>query len=255
VKTIFLLFIFLGCSAMPTTTPLKQGKSVYSYSDVSGSFYLQREVKTVKQKVITRNILLDKVAGQKVLEKSVMVSQLGTVNDNDKRMLALRPVASEFSVWLEGKKYSSQMLLSPRKKAMVVKLDSPESKWNGTEEVPFPKGKYFCFFSQIPECLHQLQLLKLAMKNPNKSYEFFVIWESYPYVQEQLTGVGQTLFANAELKFEGTMQNQLRFEVEADGQIILYHFSKSFDLVKIAWIAQGITVVPPGESDIQHEDQ
>jgi len=46
----------------------------------------------------------------------------------------------------------------------------------------------------------------------------------------------------------------LRFVVEVDGQSILYHFSKSFDLVRMFWIAQGISVIPPGEDSTDIEE-
>jgi hypothetical protein len=255
VKLTFLLLLFLsGCTNLATNLPLHEGKTNYSYSDVSGSFHLQREVKKVKLKLVTRQHLLDKNAGQKLLEKSVAVSQLGTVSSKHRRVLAMKPLASEFTVWLEGKKYSSSMSTNSNTRSMTVKLDGPEPKWQGVQEIKFPKSKYFCFFSQVPECLHQLQLLKLAQGAPDKAFEFYIIWESWPYIQEQLTNVGTSLFSSAELKFEGSMKGQLRFIVDVDGQIILYHFSKSYDLVKIAWVAQGISVVPPGEDDVQHEE-
>jgi hypothetical protein len=74
-----------------------------------------------------------------------------------------------------------------------------------------------------------------------------IVWDNYPYVQEQFNGVGQTPFSSAILKFEGSEKKYLKYIVEVDGQTVVYHFSPSFDLIRILWIAQGLTVVPPGE--------
>ena len=73
------------------------------------------------------------------------------------------------------------------------------------------------------------------------------MWDSYPYIQDQLTRVGKSLFAPASVKFDGVIKNHFRYIVEIEGQVLLYQFTKSFDLVKVAWISQGITIAPPGE--------
>lgn len=249
-KCLLLLLFLTACSTTPERP--RQTKSVFSYTDVSGEYFLEREHKRVKNKLVTRNIL--KVSGStKTLEKSITVSQMGTTKSKDGRVLTLRPLASEFVVWLEGQKYSSKMRLNTKKKVMTVVMDSPEAKWQGTKEIPFPTGKYFCFYSQLADCLYYNQFLERAQKQ-GKSLGFFIVWDSWPYIQDQLSGTGKNLFSTAFLRFEGKERKNLRFIIDVDGQIILYHFSKSLDLVKIAWIAQGITVIPP-EQKIPSEDQ
>jgi hypothetical protein len=59
--------------------------------------------------------------------------------------------------------------------------------------------------------------------------------------------VGRNLFSQASIHFDKMEKDLLRYEVEIDGQLVLYYFSKEYDLVKIVWIAQGLTVLPPGE--------
>ena len=226
----------------------KEGKTGYSYADISGSYRLNREFKKIKNKVVTRNQILSTTgSAARVLEKSITVSQVGSIKSKKNRLITVRPLASEFTVWLEGKKYSSRMKLNEKSKSMQVTLDSPEAKWRGVSSVPFPKGKYFCFFNQIPECLYHNYLLVNASRHEKVKFDFFVIWDSYPFLQEQLSGVGKNLFAPASIKFDGAIKGTFRYIVEVEGQMILYHFSKSFDLLKISWITQGITVVPPGE--------
>lgn len=248
------LSLLAGCSSVNGSQ--KEGKRTYSYADVSGSYRIQREVRVVKNKLVTRaQIMLSTGGNQKVLEKSVTVTQLGSVKSGSKRQLVTRPYASEFTVWLEGKKYHSRMKLLPERKVMQVVLESPEKKWQGETEILVPKGKFFCFYSQIPECLYHNQLLMQAQKKPQQSFGLFVVWDNYPYVQEQLTGVGKNLFSPATLKYDGEIKSRIRYIMEIEGQIVLYQFSRDYDFEKMAWIAQGITLVPPGEEESSIDNQ
>lgn len=244
------LFILTACSGLTKGSP-KEQKTTYAYVDGSGRFGYTREHKLLKTKLISRTQISDGAA-TKPLEKSIMVSQLGTIKEKKGRVLVMRPFASEFTVWLDGKRYESKMRLDAKNKAMTVELNSPEEKWKGRSSVPFPKGKQFCFFGQIPDCLYHNQFLTKAIENRGERFSFFVVWDSYPYLQEQFSGVGSKLFAPAVVKYEGEQKSQHRFLVEVGGQAIAYHFSKSFDLVRMFWIAQGISIIPPSEemSDI-----
>lgn len=253
-KVLFLFFFLVSCAQQGIKGSPREGKTGYSFTDIGGTFRLSRESKMIKQKLVNRNQLLELGSGNKVLEKSIMVSRLGSISHNKGRLVTLRPEASEFTVWLEGKRYSSTMKINSKTRSMRVSLESPESKWQGSHEVPFPKGRFFCFYNQIPECLYRNSLLQNAYNTKNKKIEFFVVWDNYPFIQEQLTSVGKNLFAPATLKFDGEIKNNFRYIVEVEGQIILYHFSKSLDLVKMAWIAQGITIASPGEETSSGED-
>jgi hypothetical protein len=251
VKGFFFLFFIWSCSGLPGNSQSKEAKTSYSFTDVSGTFKYNREQKVLKKKLVSRGIL-SYPASQKTVEKSVAVSQIGTIKDKAGRLLTVRPFASEFAVWLEGKKYSSTMRLNAKNRTMVVNLQSPEPQWKGTKEWPFPRGKYFCFFSQIPECLYHNKFLQKSEKS-KKRMSFYVVWDSYPYIQEQLTGVGKNLFAPASVKFDGEIKKDLRYAVEVEDQVIFYSFSKSYALTRIAWISQGITIVPWGEESPNDE--
>lgn len=251
-KLLLLLFL-VSCSSMMGGSP-REGKTNYAYVDEGGTFKMVREFKNIKQKLVTRNQILDtKGSHSRVLEKSILVSQIGSIKGKNARLVTVRPQASEFIVWLEGKKYSSRMKINPKTKSMTVTLESPEEKWKGTSEVKFPKGKYFCYFNQIPECLYHNSLLSQAREQEPRKFDFYVVWDSYPYIQDQLTRVGKSLFAPASIKFDGVIKNHFRYIVEIEGQVVFYQFTKSFDLVKIAWISQGITVAPPGEEIVEDE--
>jgi hypothetical protein len=253
VKHICLLSILLfsSCSSSKNQVDAKEGRWFYSYIDVSGTYVSKRETKLLKKKLVTRVQMSDSKS-QKVVEKSITVSQMGTIKEKKARVLTLRPYASEFSVWLEGKRYFSKMQLDPKSRSMVVKVEGPDPKWKG-ETVAFPKGKYFCFYSQIPDCLYHTGLLKRVQNNKQIMVPFYIVWDQWPFTQEMFSGLGRELFAKAELKFDGQVNQIIRYVVELDGQVILYHFSTNFELKKIAWIAQGITVVPPGEENFDEE--
>lgn len=252
--TFLLLMLTLAC-ASNERGPGNSDRT-YSYADVTGSYKIRREVKLIKNKLVTRNQLVQSSGGnQRVLEKSVTVSQLGTVNKQGKRAMVVRPYASEFTVWLEGKKYHSRLQLLPEKKSMSLTLESPERKWQGRSLIPVPKGQRFCFYSQIPDCLYHNQLLKLASSQKSQSFGFYVVWDNYPYVQEILTGVGKNLFSAATIKHDGEIKGRIRYIIEVEGQVILYQFSKNYDFEKMAWISQGITLVPPGEEETSIDNQ
>ena len=252
----FFLFLFLlSCSSLVKKQTFQNGQRNYSYTDVSGVYGLSREYKILDKKLVTRTQLVhDQGGSHKVLEKSITVSQVGTVKRKNARELIIRPFASEFVVWLEGKKYESKMRLDEKNKAMILELDSPEEKWKGKSSIPFPKGKQFCFFSQIPDCLQYNLFLVKALERKNEALPFQIVWDSFPFIQEQFNGVGAKLFSPATLKFEGQQDSILRFIVEVDGQSVLYHFSKSFDLIRMLWITQGLSIVPPGEEANASED-
>ena len=252
-KFIFGLIFLVGCSTFLKDRP-NLGKSIFSYVDESGTYKFIRESKILDQKIITRNQLIDKSgSGQKLLEKSVLVSRKGSIKNKNGRLLTVRPEASEYVVWIEGKKYASKMRINPKNKSIELNLESPVPKWQGRSEIIFPKGKYFCFFSQLSECLYHNHLLKNSLEY-DAVFDFFVVWDGYPFITELYTGVGSRLFVPATVKFDGEINGLFRYIVELEGQSILYQFSKSFELAKLAWISQGVTIVPLGEEIVDEED-
>jgi hypothetical protein len=243
-----------GCASLRSNSVPVQGKKNYSYIDGSGQYLFSREVKLKKNKIIGRFLLKSTDGVQKTLEKSVAVSEVGSVKNKKGRSLSVRPLASEFMVWLDGKQYESRTQLDIKSKSLIMDLKSPEAKWQGRLRSDFPKGRIFCYFSQLPECLHRAGLLDLAISGPRKKINFHVIWDGFPFIQDQLTGVGSQLFSMGELKYEKKTSDVYRFLVEVDGQTILYQFSKSFELIRMFWIAQGISIILPGEqmSDLEN---
>ncbi len=255
-KAVFLsIFFCFSCSILTSQKNPDEKKREYLFVDGSGKFVFTREHRLLKNKLISRTqISSNQGSSHRILEKSVTVSQLGSIKENNHRVLVMRPLASDFTVWLEGKRYDSKMRLDIPNKKMMVELNSPEEKWKGKSSVAIPKGKQFCFFSQLPDCLFYAQLLSKSLERKDNISHFYVVWDGFPYIQDQYAFVGSKLFSPATVKYDGEDKKVLRFLVELDGQSILYHFSKSFDLVRMFWIAQGVSIIPPGEDTTDTEE-
>ncbi|MFP5459123.1 MAG: hypothetical protein ACLGG7_10345 [Bacteriovoracia bacterium] len=251
----WLLFI-VGCAAPGPAIDqavTRNNAKTYAYRDVSGTFELSREVRLEKAKLATRvQIYNSTSSGEKLLEKTFAISAIGSVQTRAGRSLAIRPEHSQHTVWLEGKKYFSQLKLNPRTKKLEALLESPESRWNGRKDIAVPKGRVFCFYSQLPECLVAGNMLALA-KSSKGPLRFFVVWDSWPYHQEHFTGLGPAAFVRASLSLEGRQQGHTRYIVEINGQLLNLHFSKEGSFIRMFWTTQGISIMPPGEVEDNQE--
>jgi len=97
---------------MVTKNAPKEKKQQYAFIDGSGRFTFIREHKLIKKKLISRTQITNNLGStQKPLEKSILVSQLGTINDGSSRVLIVRPYASDFTVWLDGKRMNLKCAL------------------------------------------------------------------------------------------------------------------------------------------------
>ncbi len=240
-------FILLACSTVRTTAP--EGRAKYYYRDVSGLYNYDRETKTIKNKVVTRyQMSLTSDQTKRPLEKSIVVAEKGSVKAGGKSILVQRPLMSQYTVWLEGKKHFSQLKTLMNEKSLEIKMDSPDSRWKGIKKVKFPGGIHFCYFSQLAECLINTGILGKSIGRAHSKTAITVIWDNYPYVLDQLTHVQDSVFARAEVYLDEEEKNLYRIGVDITGQTIFYHFSKNWELVKMSWIAQGITLMTPSEA-------
>jgi hypothetical protein len=253
VKIIFFIILFItSCSHLQQNRKPDEGKRSFLYLDVSGKFKLQREHKSLDGKLISRSVMSYYEDKNKILEKSIIVSQLGTIKTGEYRSLILRPLASDYVVWLEGKKNEVKMRLDEKNKAL--KLIQITAEGESTSSIPFISGSDFCFYNQLAECLYHNNLLIKSFETPGKEYPFVVIWDSYPLIQDLMSGMGKKVFSPATVKYEGLKGAENSFQVEVEGQVIIYQFSKSFDLVRMLWILQGISILPPNEEPGELEE-
>jgi hypothetical protein len=251
-----ILFIFISCATQRpelTQSIVSNNAKTYSYRDISGQFDFARELKLDKAKLASRvQVMSSADQKEKLLEKTFAISSIGSVKTRRGRAIAIRPEIAQHTVWLEGKKYFSQMKMNPRKRKIEVIMDSPEAKWKGVRELSIPKGRIFCFYSQLPECLVASGLLVTSQKFRNPVY-FNLIWDSWPYHQEHFTGLSASAFIKSSVSLELKEKNVLKYVVEVNGQIINLHFSNDGSFIRMFWTTQGLSIMPPGEEQESQE--
>ncbi len=245
-----LLSLSVACAVKPyghTDRQLKNSKKEYSYKDISGEYKLIREIILRKDNnFVLKYELLPKGISSKALEKGITVSKFGYVNSKGRSKVAMmRPMISQFSIWLEGKKYFSQLKTDVNNRSMNVVLQSPEKKWQGSQSIKFPSStSAYCFFSQLIECIRATSFITKAIQRKERGeMRLYVIWDNYPYVQEQYHKMPTDVFTQARFVFDNHVgQNRYRFSLHVGDQVIFYHLNKKLELVKMAWVAQGISM-------------
>lgn len=222
-------------------------KQYFTLKDQSGKFTLKREkafLKSKKQFIVKKKISDNGIydTEDKVLEESITISSKTTVENN---ISILLPKASQYSVWFEKKKYVSKMRLNFDDQMLEVSLTSPEQKWNGKKNYPFPKKNNgaFCYFSQIIECIAMTGFVKMAVKKGRGKMNFHIVWEGYPYIGEQYLELGKSPFSKAALIFDGkTEDGNKRFRLNLKNNVIFLFVNKELEFQKLFWPSEGLSI-------------
>lgn len=212
--------------------------------DKSGKFLVMREggmSKDQKSVVTKYRVYAIESVGQKVLEQSITFSTPGIFK---KTVNLLRPERSQYKVWFDGKLYQSETAIDKKNKSLKIVMKSPESQWNGTKSVPFPGGNgVFCYFTQIVECVGYTGFFEKAKEVKAGKMSFHVIWDGYPFIQEQYLNIENSPFSAATLEYDGqTDTGDYRFSLNVSGNVIFYLFNDKNDYAKIFWPAQGYSL-------------
>lgn len=253
-KIYLVLFSFLlsSCSLFKNknqpSTELATTKANYKYIDVQGELPMHRNVlfEESKHKLSTMIKLIDPDKKEnEVMEKIISVSEVGSIKNRKTKRNILRPNISQFTTWLEGKRYFSQIKVLSKSRELIINLESPEAKWTGESKVSLPRSlSMYCFYTQIAECLKFSNVLFELKKNPNSSMKFGIIWESYPYMTEQWENFPAEAVTAARVVYDGDAENgDSKYNVEFNGQVAYFHFDKKFELRKFLWVAQGISIL------------
>lgn len=232
----FLLILIISSCASKNRVALSNNKEEFILKDRSGEFILQREVKLNRGEVATRITVVSPSNSTFASEKTISISKLGVSGTSR----ILRPDISQHEIWYEKERYFSQLKTNIKTKSLDILMKSPEEKWKGEKSVPYPKGKIFCFFSQLPECVKFYGLL-----NPDREvgYSVIIIWDNYPYHNEAYLKLSNLPFQSAAFSFDGEYNDGLRYKLELSNQIIFYEFDVNRQFDKMYWIAQGITLI------------
>ncbi len=218
----------------------KDKPQIFSYTDASGSYVQRRDSLLSGNKYVSRIKLLSSKDSTE-LESSVVVSRLGRLKNSKSRFdNALLPEISQFKVWFKKEEYFSQLKINKNDRTLTVIAKSPEKKYNFTNKYKLPKARYFCFFSQIPECIKLQGLLVEAAK---RNVEIFVIWDNFPYYNEQYEGLPKEPYTKAVLSVSSHNKNEVRYDLDLGNQIIFYHFNKELKFIKMIWVSQGISSI------------
>ncbi|MCB9060748.1 MAG: hypothetical protein H6622_04425 [Halobacteriovoraceae bacterium] len=242
---IFSIF-FTSCSlfAPSIEVEIKKESEIYKLIDNDGEFYINRNSGFIKkdQFVVKRLVRgsLQK-SEDNILEKSVSISKKSKLNNS---VPILMPLKSQFTVWFEQKQYTTSMNFDNEKRVLELELQSPEKHWQGKRIIDFPKDKtVYCFFSQLVECVKYSTFIHRSLKEKTGSMNFYVIWDGFPYFQEQYLNIPDEVFSRGQFIFDGTNSvGQYRFTLEVAGQSIFYLFDKELNIEKVFWISQGYTL-------------
>lgn len=242
-----LLMLLVSCGGMTkkaAVSKLEASEDTFRYTDKNGDFAIRMSSsldKTNKNFSTKRVMEIPGRSQDKILEQSIAVSSLGAVKKN----MILRPKISQYNVWFDGKKYASELKINVAKKAIDVKMTSPESQWNGTKQVKFPNSRILpCFFSQVLECAKVAGFIAKASDKKSGSMRMMIIWEGYPYLNETFSDFPSELFSEAQLEYDGkTKESERRFNLRVAGQSIFYILNDKDVMTKMFWVSQGISMV------------
>ena len=233
-------------------------KGSYALEDASGTFWFEKVLKTKGNKVISLNRITDGSNSGKVLEQSIAVMEVGlrpnqnTSKKNQEQELnhriQVRPSLGQFHIYFDNKKYFSQIKINAKKNLVEVDTTGPSASDNKQEKINLPANPVICFFSQVVECLRIANIVKKARLTPNQEFSFTLLWDSYPFHQNQYPSLDSNLFVNAKFKYETKVKNYFRYQLKFNNDEIIYHLTPNDKLQDLFWVSQGLSIT--GQSGI-----
>lgn len=245
------LIALQACSSSKTNGPSSQLKrernKSFNFVDINGSYHLKRKRNFLPKRnnLILKNEVLSKGVKKKILEKNITISEFGYLNFKGRKSAMLRPVISQHTVWLEGKKYFNQMKVNKSTRSLDVILVTPERKWRGKQSYRFPDSKgLYCFFSQIVECVNSTNFISQSESMKKSAVmPITIIWDGFPFIQEQYSDIPNEVFTKAKIVYEGKMANGgHRLLLQVANNAIAYQLGKNLEFKKMFWVSQGITI-------------
>ena len=252
ISLILILFVLASCSSFQrkkTLPPSKPETKNYIFKDRTGEFILERKsvLNAEKKVVIVKQTLstngTDDEEGTNILEESTSYSTPGILKD---KINILRPAKSLYHVWFDKKKYTTEMKLNTKTKKLDITVDSPEEKFNSSKKISLPRKNtgVFCFFSQLVECVRATEFFNKAIDNEAGTMNFHIIWENYPFHQELYSEFPNDILSQVSLEYDGkNSKGEYRFTLQLPNQTIFYFLDKNTELLKMFWVAQGISMV------------
>lgn len=220
---------------------LKSVKLRYKQTEVSGEYIVNTKSGFGKDKeYIRKNELVSPQNTNEIFEKTIVITKKKQIS---KDVYFLVPYKYESTYFLNKEPYTVSGLVDLKNRKVIYSLNSPEFKWLGQKEYMIPKEvKVMCFYSTLIECGKVSGFIRKSIEKKNGDMTFHVLWESYPYFQEQYLNMPKEIISLAELSFDGsTEKGDYRFLLSVGGQSQVYLLNKRLELVGHYWTAQGLS--------------
>ena len=247
-KNFYILYslVFLNACAYVNGVSLEKPRtkdfSSYRLVDQSGEFELKRaKGYSSKDQFVVKKKLFRPKDLAKEIEKSITIS---TPKKNQNGINIYEPTKAESIYWLDGKEYKSTLSFNRDKKRITVRLKSPEEDWNGEKstEITNELGVY-CFFSQLVECVARTGFFKISREKKAGQMNFNVLWDGFPYFNEQYLGASNRVNSPGRLRYLGAVKDgHVKYQLEIEEQIIFYFIYQDSYLAKMYWVSQGLSI-------------
>lgn len=248
-KVLVTILLFMAISGCASRRPeekgsnsgilLKRASYFFKMQENSGEYFLKKENGWSGKNLFTTKRTLKNIDQTKTLEKSISFSKSGNLKNG---IRIFRPDRSQYVVWFNKKKYSSITKINEKNKSIEVIVSSPEAKWNGKKEIAFPSSTMaYCYFYQIIECAANMGFIQKAPSLSTMLLDFYIVWEGYPFIQEQYSGLPSEVFTKASLSYDGKNDNgDMKFSLRFGDQMIAYVVDRKYRNYRMFWVSQGL---------------
>jgi hypothetical protein len=238
---IFMIMVMMSCSSSNFKKSRKSNKQVFSFSDLSGEYKLERVENKKNKLIIVKRKLLRAGNLNKPVEKSISIS---SKSDSRKKIFNqdFEPLFSQFSVWFNKKRYFSQIKLIKKINSYEVSIQSPERK--NIEKKFFKitsKNSTHCFFFQLIKCINQENVLDKLLNKVGNNKNIKIIWDGYPFQNDQLEHISSELISDAKIEYEGLSNKSHRITLTVLNQKVFFKLNKNLEFKEMNWVIQGIS--------------
>lgn len=173
------------------------------------------------------------------VEKIISISESHKLN---KEIEILRPKISEAIYYLNREKYTVVNEIDYKKGIVKTTMHSPEKQWQGIKTYNIPKNNgAICYYHAIIECVKKTGFLNQAIDKNGGDMNLMLVWEGYPYFQEQFLNIPSTPVTDATLSYDGKNAGLHRFVLAAAGQSQFYLLDEEGKLVNHYWSSQAFS--------------
>ncbi|MBG07368.1 MAG: hypothetical protein CME68_01290 [Halobacteriovoraceae bacterium] len=243
-KLIAILFT-LSCSSKLVSglKNAKPKKEKFIFVDPTGKFSVLRRsgINSSKDFVTKEELFPHTKWEQPVLEKGIMISSYSKYN---KKVSILIPKISQRTFWFDKKKYFTESKFFTEKKEVKFSWRSPSDLKLKKKVIKIDsEGKLYCFFGQLIDCIKETGFFKTSKLKKNGVVYFSVIFDGYPFFNEQFGIFKSGPIIESDFSFEKEMENGvLRYALSFLDQKITYFVDRKGNLIDKFWISQGLSL-------------